>query len=164
MIHKYAIVGLFLLVWQGVDLTAASTEMTRMESVLEKDLESCPPPFSCDAPQNHGSGGGGPATAKVFKKSDFNCFGWNPDEDCAKQVHAGSTTCDTGPQAPYIYTTSSVGWYWNDEISSATTLSDCNTIRLWQHDLFTGAFRDCSPECSTLGGLNNEASSLETWG
>jgi hypothetical protein len=56
------------------------------------------------------------------------------------------------------YSAGSLG-SWNDVISSTRAYAGCNNNQLFEHSDFGGATQTCTPDCSTLGAMDNETSS-----
>lgn len=59
------------------------------------------------------------------------------------------------------YGMSYVGNTWNDQISSAAGYSDCNHVLHWENSNYWGANLDCTPNCYTMGVMNDATSSIQ---
>lgn len=57
-----------------------------------------------------------------------------------------------------------VGSDQNDRYESSKSYSGCNQNRHFEHSNFLGASLLCTPNCGTLGVMNNNTSSLRWWG
>lgn len=75
--------------------------------------------------------------------------------------HKDTTHCQEG----YYYATPSLGAYWwNDMISSSSANFDaCQFMYLWEHENFLGSEIACNTDCTTMGSMNDRASSLQVW-
>lgn len=76
--------------------------------------------------------------SSVLWKADYGCF-------------QGVTT----------WVVSNVGPQWNDRISSSEAFARCDIFRHFEHASFKGATLNCSPQCSTMGAMNNQTTSLK---
>jgi hypothetical protein len=74
-------------------------------------------------------------------------------------IWEGSSTC-TASQAWQL---SYVGDVYNDKISSAKGYGGCHHFHHYENGAFGGAVLTCSPNCATMGVMNNQTSSLK-WG
>jgi hypothetical protein len=61
--------------------------------------------------------------------------------------------------ATVSYQAASMPAGWNDVVSSSRGFSKCNTNVLYENNNFGGALRICSPDCATLGVMNDRTSS-----
>lgn len=69
---------------------------------------------------------------------------------------AAPTRCADDDGWRWYYT----GGAWNDRISSAKTYSGCRKGRWYEHAYWKGAVLICDWACSSMGIMNNQASSL----
>lgn len=67
-----------------------------------------------------------------------------------------SSTCT----ASRSWTVSYIGDYYNDKISSAKSYGGCHKFHHWEHGSFGGAVLICQPNCSSMGVMNDQTSSL----
>lgn len=74
----------------------------------------------------------------------------------ANVVWEASNTCTTTQSWTVTY----VGNTWNDRISSAKSYGGCHTFNHFEDGGFGGAVQQCKPNCSTMGVMNNQTSSL----
>lgn len=59
----------------------------------------------------------------------------------------------------YNYSNSALGADWNDRISSTSGGGGCSQNVLWENQNFGGSRLECNASCSTLGIMDNQASS-----
>lgn len=78
--------------------------------------------------------------------------------------YGGSTLTwtSTGPCTLWTYYVgTSMPSGWNDVVSSTRGYSDCDRNIIFEHQNSGGARITCTPDCSSLGGMNDTASSRE---
>ncbi len=99
------------------------------------------------------SGAVRPNTTYVLSiEYDLNNFGGS------SVTLTGTATCSNAS-----YWISNVGtWWpgWNDRIRSAKGFSDCNNIAHYENVGWTGASLVCTPNCSSMGVMSAQTSSL----
>jgi hypothetical protein len=79
----------------------------------------------------------------------YSTLGWSVNWEA-------SSTCT----ASLSWTVSYVGSQYNDAIESAKSYGGCHKFHHWEHSNFGGAVLICQPNCSTMGVMANQTSSL----
>lgn len=81
---------------------------------------------------------------------------WHYNADSGMKIWEASDDCSS-----VNWQVSDINADWDERISSAKGMSNCNWYRHWENANYTGSSRICQPNCYEMGVMNDQTTSLQ---
>lgn len=93
-----------------------------------------------------------------YEDPSYSCNTFGP---CLDWVVGNDFGCTGGRN--YVASTMPTvdGFNWNDQLSSTKAYAGCSRNQNFEHSSYGGALRNCLPNCSTMGVMNDATSSKQ---